>query len=52
MIYFNGGGFCKGLTVADTLESCYKRSKTDLGSTKDSPSTMNFDNDGLLSPLK
>ena len=35
MVYFNGGGLCYGLTLADTLESCYKRSSTSLGSTKD-----------------
>lgn len=40
MIYFEGGGFCGEPTLADTLQSCYSRSFTDLGSSKKYPSTM------------
>jgi hypothetical protein len=28
ILYFVGGGYCAGLTLSETLESCYKRSKT------------------------
>lgn len=35
LIYFEGGGFCGETTLADTLESCYKRSFTHLGTSKD-----------------
>jgi O-palmitoleoyl-L-serine hydrolase len=34
IIFFNGGGFCSGATLEQTLENCYQRSKTDLGSSK------------------
>ena len=37
MLYFEGGGWC-GLTNLDaTLQSCYQRSKTDLGSSSKYP---------------
>lgn len=32
LIYFVGGGLCSGLTLEDAIEDCYKRSKTNLGS--------------------
>ena len=35
IIFLNGGGFCSGFNLEQTLESCYQRSKTDLGSSKD-----------------
>lgn len=31
MVFFVGGGFCSGITTEQVLEDCYKRSKTDLG---------------------
>lgn len=34
LLVFAGGGFCGEPTLSDTLESCYKRSFTNLGSTK------------------
>lgn len=42
MIYFNSGGLCTGLTLADTLESCYKRSFTSLGSSVNYKPTRTF----------
>ena len=50
MIYMNGGGFCRGFTLEETLESCYIRSKKDLGTTKVAPPQKSFDGQGLLSP--
>ena len=52
LIYFVGGGFCEGNTLADTLEACYKRSFTWLGSTANTTETRNFEGHGLLSPLQ
>jgi hypothetical protein len=52
MIYFEGGGLCGGSTLNDTLESCYGRSWTFLGTSKYYPKTRSFTGDGLLSPLK
>jgi O-palmitoleoyl-L-serine hydrolase len=34
IIFFNGGGACFGNSIAEVLENCYQRSKTDLGSSK------------------
>lgn len=34
IIFFNGGGACGEATVAQVIESCYQRSKTDYGSSK------------------
>ena len=34
IVFFNGGGICSGNSLSETLESCYQRSKTDLGSSK------------------
>jgi len=31
-MYFEGGGWCSGLTNTSVLASCLDRSKTDLGS--------------------
>lgn len=33
-MFFNGGGACFGTNLQEVLESCYQRSKTDLGSSK------------------
>ena len=37
IFYFDGGGFCNGSTVEETIESCYKRSLTKKGSSEDWP---------------
>lgn len=50
MIYFEGGGFCGSPTLADTLENCYRRSKTPLGSTKQAEPTIDLNGYGILSP--
>lgn len=34
IIYFQGGGFCGEPTLDATLQSCYSRSNTELGSSK------------------
>lgn len=47
LIYFIGGGYCMGTSLSEVLESCYKRSKTDLGSSKYLPET--FEGHGILS---
>jgi hypothetical protein len=49
MIYFDSGGLCKGASLADTLESCYKRSSTGLGSSINYPPTRSGEGAGLLS---
>jgi len=48
IIYFEGGAWCGDKDLASTTESCYQRSKTDLGSTKNYPDTYTI-NDGILS---
>jgi hypothetical protein len=50
MIYFDSGGFCGDVSLATTLESCYKRSSSSLGTTKNYPDKKNFKGYGLLSP--
>lgn len=37
VIYFEGGGWCSGHDNTSVLESCYDRSSTDLGSSKNWP---------------
>ena len=37
LIYFQGGGYCQGTSLSEVLDSCYQRSKTQLGSSKDLP---------------
>ena len=37
LIHFKGGGFCGELTLDQTIQSCYSRSFTDLGSSTDYP---------------
>ena len=51
LIHFKGGGFCGGLTLDQTIQSCYQRSFTDLGSSTNYPEEKNFDKSGSLSPL-
>ena len=43
MLYFEGGAVCGSDTVESTLESCYQRSFTDLGSTNPYPKQKNFE---------
>lgn len=46
---FEGGGWCTGVnSISETLESCYQRSKTALGSSKNYTQTVSFSN-GVLS---
>jgi hypothetical protein len=52
LLSFDGGGFCSGLTLAEAIESCYQRSFSRLGSTKDAPAKTSFIRNGLLSPDK
>ena len=42
IFYFDGGGFCNGTTVNDTIESCYNRSLTKMGSSTDWPSYISI----------
>ena len=51
LIHFKGGGFCGGETLDATLQSCYKRSSTTLGSTTGWPKQQDMDKDGYLSTL-
>lgn len=48
VIYFEGGGWCGSHDLASTTESCYGRSKGDLGSSKNYPETVSF-SEGILS---
>lgn len=48
VIYFEGGGWCGSHDLASTTESCYQRSKGDLGSSKNYPATLSI-SDGILS---
>jgi hypothetical protein len=41
VLYFEGGGWCGSLDLSSTLESCYQRSLTSLGSTKNDSATIN-----------
>lgn len=47
MIFFEGGGWCGGLTLAATIKDCYQRSLNDLGSSRKYPLTITPS--GLLS---
>lgn len=49
MISFDSGGFCGAGSLNDTLEACYQRSSTGLGTTKNAKPFKNFDKDGVLS---
>jgi hypothetical protein len=51
LISFDSGGFCGAGDLASTLESCYQRSNTGLGTTKNCKPFKNFDNDGVLSTI-
>lgn len=41
LVFLNGGGMCGSDTFSKTLESCYDRSKTILGSSRIWPDTLN-----------
>lgn len=49
LIYFQGGGWCGSDDLSTTLESCYQRSLSDLGSSKNYTPTLNFTTGGVLS---
>lgn len=51
MLYLIGGGFCGESTLSATLESCYKRSKTELGGSGYWPDFINdqLGTEGLIS---
>jgi len=40
LIFFEGGGFCGDATLPKTIENCYQRSKTLLGSSNLWPETI------------
>ena len=48
IVFFEGGGFCAGKTLSTVIQSCYQRSKTHLGSSKNYPDTL-ADQGGILS---
>lgn len=48
IVFFEGGGWCGGETLASTTEGCYHRSKEDLGSSKNYTETITFGS-GFLS---
>ena len=50
MIYFDSGGFCGAGSLSDTIESCYKRSFTSLGTTTVYKQQKSYEGYGLLSP--
>jgi hypothetical protein len=51
LIFFEGGGWCGDNDLASTIENCYQRSKTDLGSSTRYDSTQTF-TEGVLSDDK
>ncbi len=52
VLYMDSGGFCGGSTLSQTLEDCYKRSFSSLGTTVNYPKQKNMDKMGLISPLE
>lgn len=52
LIYFEGGGLCGGYSLTETLDSCFKRSSTNLGSSSKYPATRNYDKRGILSSVE
>lgn len=40
IIYFEGGAWCGGATLMETIKDCYARSLTDLGSSRNYPERM------------
>ena len=51
-IFFKGGNNCEGDDLAGTLENCYLKSKTEHGSSKRYPKTMDLVNVSILSANK
>lgn len=49
LFHLIGGGACMGTDVASTLESCYKRSKGQFGSSTKWPDTYESIHGGILS---
>jgi len=49
LVYFEGGGWCGDVTLDMTMQNCYNRSKTDLGSSTNYPKKANFNSRGILS---
>jgi len=49
LIYFEGGAWCGDSDLSRTIESCYNRSSTGLGSSKDYPNTLDLTAGGVLS---
>jgi hypothetical protein len=49
LIFFNGGGSCAGKDLAETIEACYQRSMTELGTTRTLKPEMSLDGNGVLS---
>jgi len=49
MIYFEGGGLCRGDGLADMIEYCYQRSFTHLGSSNNYSDSRSFDKWSYLS---
>ena len=48
VLHFEGGGWCGSPDLSSTIESCYQRSKSFLGSSKPFPYILNI-TDGILS---
>lgn len=42
LLFFEGGGWCGDDDLSSTVENCYQRSKTGLGSSLLYPATVNF----------
>lgn len=49
IVYFEGGGWCGSKDLASTVESCYQRSSTTLGSSKSYSQTADLASWGMLS---
>lgn len=48
LLFFEGGGWCGDQDLQSTLENCYQRSKTDLGSSTNYPPTVTL-TEGIFS---
>ncbi len=48
MLHFEGGGWCGDKDLPSTIQNCYQRSLTDLGSSKKYPDNFTV-GDGILS---
>ena len=49
LVYFEGGGMCSGLTLQATIEDCWKRAQTKLGSSKAYPEEISLEDFSVLS---